>query len=569
MNRSAKWQPVFLLIKDFCQAYSMKVLLVFALSLFNSITSGIGILLLIPLISSWLPSEQLQTTASSVTELYWQAANWIGLGTGLETILLSFLALIFMVGITNYLYTLYSSQLQQNFATQLRIRLFSRILNANWLILKTERTSNFIRLATQQPQIIASGVRHILSLMSQIILTLVYLIFSFSLSPALTGAALTGAVLLASSLFLLNQYVYQSSLKQLKATRSLYDHSIEQVNNLKLIKSTTKESYFLQNISDSSCAMERHTVQITRYNAIVRLINTIGVAVIFCLVFYSSLTWNSLPLATLVSLLVIFSRLMPQVSGLQSSYHHLLQIAPQYQDLLHQLEALNNHPEAAPSVRTTLDLKGSITLESIGFQYQATEPPIFENINACIHANTVVQITGRSGAGKSTLLDVISGLLLPSSGNLKVDGQVINAANQRDWRNRIAYITQDTQLINASIRDNLALLSCQQHSDAEINKALQLAHADGFVNKLPQGVDTIIGDKGTRLSGGQKQRVALARGLLLKPKLLILDEATNALDEKSQAEIHRVLQELKGSITMIIVSHDDTRLDFIDSKISL
>jgi ATP-binding cassette subfamily C protein len=161
---------------------------------------------------------------------------------------------------------------------------------------------------------------------------------------------------------------------------------------------------------------------------------------------------------------------------------------------------------------------------------------------------------GPSGAGKSTLADLILGLIVPQQGRLLVDGSPLVPEFVQPWRKQIGYVAQDTFLFHDTVRSNL--LWAQPHAtEEEIWEALRFAAADACVFGLPRGLDTVVGDRGVLLSGGERQRLALARALLRKPTLLILDEATSSLDPESERRILRVIDQLLGSITIVTISH--------------
>jgi ABC-type multidrug transport system fused ATPase/permease subunit len=164
---------------------------------------------------------------------------------------------------------------------------------------------------------------------------------------------------------------------------------------------------------------------------------------------------------------------------------------------------------------------------------------------------------GRSGSGKSTLVNLICGLYQPTAGHILVDGVALADLDVRSWRRRIAFAGQDADLLEGTIRDNVAFGS-PEASETQVREALRLAHASEFVGALPNGIDTEVGPRGVSLSGGQRQRIALARAFLRAPDLLILDEATNALDGITEAAIQDAIDTLARRSTILLIAH---RLD--------
>jgi len=171
-----------------------------------------------------------------------------------------------------------------------------------------------------------------------------------------------------------------------------------------------------------------------------------------------------------------------------------------------------------------------------------------------IPARRTTAVVGPSGSGKSTLADLVMGLVRPTAGRVVVDGRELDEAWMRGWREGIGYVAQDTVLFHDSVRANLRWAR-PDATDEELWEALRASAADGFVQALPEGIATVIGDRGVRLSGGERQRLALARALLRRPSLLILDEATSALDTENERRIRDAIAALHGRTTILMITH--------------
>jgi ATP-binding cassette subfamily C protein len=271
--------------------------------------------------------------------------------------------------------------------------------------------------------------------------------------------------------------------------------------------------------------------------------------------------------ATMLLLLAIFSRLMPQLASLQSQVHQMASTLPSYDHVL-AIEAdcaANAEPEAIAGdsdEAAALSLRRELRMEDVWFAYRNAERDreprfVLRGIDLAIGAGGVTAVVGPSGAGKSTIADLANGLLLPTHGRLLLDGQVLDPSAMRQWRSRVGYVGQDTVLFHQSVRNNL-LWARPDATDEELREALLMAAA-GFVYELPGGLESIVGDRGILLSSGQRQRISLARALLRKPTLLILDEATNALDVENEARILDAIREAvrgqQGALTVLMIAH--------------
>ena len=221
----------------------------------------------------------------------------------------------------------------------------------------------------------------------------------------------------------------------------------------------------------------------------------------------------------------------------------------QLSSLRNQAKQLEEREGDKPFVR----LEGGVALKNVDFTYPDRQQTL-QGINLMIRKGQMTALVGESGSGKSTITDLVLGLQIPDRGEVLLDGVPLAQWKQNSFRERIGYVPQDSLLFHASIRDNL-LWSHPQSGESQLWTALSMANADAFVRQLPQGIDTIVGDRGVRLSGGQRQRVALARALLRKPDLLILDEATSALDSESERLIQESIDRVAQDTTILIVAH--------------
>lgn len=201
------------------------------------------------------------------------------------------------------------------------------------------------------------------------------------------------------------------------------------------------------------------------------------------------------------------------------------------------------------------EFKATIEINDISFQYEPTEDFALREINLRVAPGEIIALVGPSGSGKSTLVDLLLGLLRPTKGSILISGK-LPLDCIREYPGMIAYVPQETAIFEGTIRENVALgFDVEDFSSDQIHKAINLASLSQFVDQSAQGLDTMVGERGTRLSGGQRQRLGIARALLTEPKLLILDEATSSLDGKTEHEISEAIISLKGKTTVIIIAH--------------
>jgi ATP-binding cassette subfamily C protein len=379
----------------------------------------------------------------------------------------------------------------------------------------------------------------------------VFLGFALLLSWRLTLAALAiGVVTMAvlSGLVRLSRSAGRRQTDQLWAlTRRLVDSMVA----MKPMKATGREQnlrpYLRQEIEQLRRSL-RDFIFGTQANTILQEpILVLGVA----LVLGVSARWFGLPLPTLIAMGLLLYRSAARLGAVQRSYLRLVGSAGTLlliDETIAEARAAREEQGGgrAPTLRRGIELAG-VTLR-LGSQ------TVLREVSLSLPAGTLTAITGPSGIGKTTLVDLLAGLCRPAAGEVRIDGVPLPELDLAAWRRRIGYVPQDMALLNDSILENVRLHDPDIGRTA-VEAALETAALADFVAGLPEGLDTMVGERGARLSGGQRQRLALARALVHQPWLLILDEATTALDPATEAEVCRRLRQRLGPLTIVAVTH--------------
>jgi len=210
-------------------------------------------------------------------------------------------------------------------------------------------------------------------------------------------------------------------------------------------------------------------------------------------------------------------------------------------------------PNPPPGNRTFRALEREIRLDRLHFTYPA-RPPLFKEIQLCFERGKTTAIVGSSGSGKSTLAYLLLGLLEPSQGRILVDGVDLKELEKKSWRSRIGFVPQDLFVAHATVFENITF-GREEFTEARVRKAAEIANAASFIEALPQGFDTVVGERGMKLSGGQQQRIAIARAILNDPEILIFDEATSFLDTESEKLVQQALERISKDRTVILIAH--------------
>jgi ATP-binding cassette subfamily B protein len=290
------------------------------------------------------------------------------------------------------------------------------------------------------------------------------------------------------------------------------------------------------------------------------ILEALGLVGISVVAFFSQENGNFISAIPLLGVIALAAqRLLPALqqvywswSSLQSHISELVSV----NELLQQQIGV----ELIPNKNNNIKLE-QIELVDINYAYEKNNKEVFKNVNLQIKFGEKIGIVGNSGVGKSTLLDIIATLLKPTSGALLINKESLSCDRYYDWRNSLAYVSQNIFLSDSTIKENIAFgIDKQDINLANIERAAKIASIDEFINSLPNGYDETVGERGVHLSGGQRQRIGIARALYKNANLLILDEATSALDAETESNFIELLELLTGQITIVVVAHRLTSL---------
>jgi ATP-binding cassette subfamily C protein len=269
--------------------------------------------------------------------------------------------------------------------------------------------------------------------------------------------------------------------------------------------------------------------------------------------------WGMAPTTVLI-LIVLLRRILTKLGKVQKQYQLMGIQEVGYWTMTETIELAKNMREKNLGDRNPT-LEQSIRLEGLTFAY--AKDNVLENASLEFPAGKIAAIVGPSGSGKTTILDLVIGLLRPQKGEVWIDDLPLEEVDIRQWRRMIGYVSQEPILLHDSVFINVTL-GDPNITEKDVKEALEKAEVWDFVAKMPKGLHSSVGQRGLRLSGGQRQRIAIARALTHKPRLLVLDEATTALDPKTEAAICRTLKKLRGDLTIIAISHQPAVMEIAD-----
>lgn len=457
--------------------------------------------------------------------------------------------------------SLRDTRIHSGFINYIRIETYRGLLRANWDFYVNKRKSDLINSMTEDLGRVASGTYICLQFLASFVFTLIQIGIALYLSTQLTLFVLICglALSLLSKRFIRQSKALGSQLSELLQSylAGITDH----FNGVKEIKSNMMEesrSLWLQNWCHM---MESERFENAKVANNSKLFYKISSAIFITGFILLSVLLFQQQGEKLLVVILIFSRLWPRFTGIQSNLEQIAAAIPAFKALMElQKECrakseLGDDNDPQYSQVKPIRFEQALECRSLSFRYNKQES-IFalQDINLSIPENRMTAIVGRSGAGKSTLVDILMGLLQPEKGQVLVDGVPLTEGNLLSLRRVLSYVPQDPFIFNGSIRENLLIVE-PAASEEQMWEALQFAAAADFVEKLPNRLDTLIGDRGVKLSGGERQRLVLARAILRKPSILVLDEATSALDTENELKIQEALERLRGNMTIIVIAH--------------
>jgi len=533
----------------FARAYAWHTSVMVLCLVLGGFAEGLGLTSALPLVGSidGINAAEQPQVVRSMRVLLERVGLHADIGTLLAIIALAFTLKAGLVLVANKRvgYTVALA------ATNLRLELLRALLAARWSYYTRLPVGTVSNAFATEADRASHAYLYLAQMCAELVGAAVYAGFALTISwRATLVAALGGAI----SLILLNGLVrmaLQAGARQTKVMKFMLARLTDAMQTVKLLKATAREDAAGPLLEGDMQRLNRALQKrVFSKEALMALQEPILALFATGYLYLAVARWK-MPITSVLLLIFLFMQVIRGMNKIQRKYQLMVSEGSALWSIRDMIDHAYAHAE--PKGGTALPtLEHAVALEHVTVDYGG--PRVLEDLTLEIPAGRITAIIGGSGAGKTTLTDLLTGLIQPQSGHVRIDGVPLPELDLTRWRRMIGYVPQETLVLHDSVRVNVTL-GDPDLSDADIERALQEAGALEFVSRLPEGLATNMGERGTLFSGGQRQRIAIARALVHRPKLLILDEATAALDPATEAGVWEAVERLRGKTTVVAISH--------------
>jgi ATP-binding cassette, subfamily C, bacterial len=537
-------------ISYFLRRYPRRSVLIVGLLFLSGLAEGFGVASLLPLLELTMGDATREPSGVSVFAA--ELLGRIGLEPTLGVLLLVLVTAMAAKGAFMWLSVRQQGYAVASIATDLRLMLIRAFLKARWSFFISQRAGHMSNAIGSEAHRASMAYAAACGLLAGVVQVLVYVAIALLVSPAIAIAALLAGCLLVLLLSGLVQVARDAGQRQTILIKSLSARLIDALYGIKPIKAMARESHLQPLLEAETRELNEAQRRQVLASGVLTSFKEPLLVVVIALGLFVVMTRGAVSFEGLLIMVFLFHRLVGHVQGLQGRYQDLSISESAFWSLLDGVETAEAHSETSTGRSMPPELRAGIELIDVDFAYG--DNPVLTGASLTIPAGKFTAVIGPSGAGKTTIADLLLGLYTPDRGAVLIDGVPLTEIDIGAWRGRIGYVPQEMLLFHDSVRRNVTL-GDESIADEDVVEALQAAGAWPFVQALDQGLDTTIGEHGARLSGGQRQRIAIARALIGRPSLLVLDEVTTALDPTTEAGICDTLRDLAGDVTVISISH--------------
>ncbi len=526
--------------------------------LIASAVEGIGFTSAVPLLSvaTGLEGSEDSPIMTNAREIM----TSLNLPMSIGILLSFFIATMILKSLLTFLAMAYVGSTVAEFSTKLRLQIVKNIFNVRWSYFVHNPIGRITVAVGAQAASASEAYRLTATMIAGTIQSLAFLTVAFFISWPLALAAIAVGLFIVVCLHVLVRIARKTGIRLNQYGRELSIFLTDTLINIKPLRAMTRHSAFSQllerKVNSLKKAMRRNIIskEGLKYGQEILVTLILGVGCYLAII-----VWE-IPIIELGVVGILLEKTTNNITKIQRTYQEAITHERPYIEVRELVNETAAMPEKNPGMATAT-LEQGCRLQDIKFSYD--DKDVLHEVSLEIPARGITVLTGPSGSGKTTIADIILGLHTPTSGTVLIDGKPLHEIELGSWRHLIGYVPQDLVLFHDTLHANLTL-GDPDIKDDDVRQALETAGAWDFINAMPEGIMSVAGQQGTKLSGGQRQRIAIARALVLKPRLLILDEVTSALDTRIEREICENIRNLSHDITIFAITHRPTLLEFAD-----
>jgi subfamily B ATP-binding cassette protein MsbA len=532
------------------------------LGLLAALSEGLSISLFIPLIQDQMGSQTAGITGRLATLFQGIPSEsrlfWIGFSI--------FLCMV-LKNVLSYTYSVLFQSVNASIGHRIRCGILHQLLSVGQSYLDTHDSGKLLNALATETWRVSAACTALASVIINVCMTIIFTVLLLLISWKLTLITCCLLLLISQIVQRLTRQGKRISTQATTVNGALTQRMIETLDGLHLIRAFGRESYEQHRFDAASWEVSKAFFKLDRISGLVHPLSEILTVALLLSILLATAMLAPGQMAVSLTFLVLLYRLQPRIKQFEADRVALDSLSGSVEEVRRLLDE-SDKPYLRSGARVPATIEKVISFENVSLHYDSGKGAALKQVTCSINIGETTAFVGPSGAGKSSLISLICRFYDPSSGCLLVDGVPLPEINLAWWRNQIAVVSQEVYLFNASVAENITYGKLDA-SPEELLEAAHKAHAMEFIEGLPDGFGTILGDRGIRLSGGQRQRLALARAFIRDPKILILDEATNSLDLISEGVVQDVLEQFARHRTVLIVAHRISTIEHADKIIVL
>ena len=541
------------------------------LSILSSLAESVSIALLVPFISFFINPENY--LFNSLFKGFFDFLNITNQKDILTAVVSIFIFIVLLSSFIKLKYIKLSNQLTDNITSDFRIKIFNFLINQDYSYYFTHGSNEIMSNLTQKTRSFTTVVFAVINIINSILISSAVVIVLIINEPIYTPMIIFSIILF---FFLIFKIKLKSVIKKGQNVNLNENYMVDILQNavgyLPEIIVYNIKKFFSSTLSRSSKEVASSVSRVRTIGMSPRIyLETFVIILVIVFICFSDFNTRSIEINISYLAILAFGAqkclpLINNVYNLSISFKNRTPIVISFLQILDTGKNIQDEEKEY----SLLNFKKVIKLNNISFKYNKNLPNILNKFSFEINKGEKIAVKGQTGSGKTTLINVISGLLDPTEGQLHIDDVLINSKNLKGWQKNLAIVPQIVFLNDGSVLENIAIALDKNTINFEkVKNSAKLAQIDGFVESLPNKYDENVGERGVRLSGGQRQRIGIARALYRDANVIILDEPTNALDAETEKLVMDSLTKLKKDITLIMISHGNTSLEYFDKIIDL